>query len=387
MRDLAPSSFEYAERRAERRSVRNTAGSRLGGAPTLAKICGALAIAATVAASLSPRTARADDPEFYRGKTINIIVGGDAGGSYDIYARLLSRHLPRFLGGNPAVLLQYMPGAGSVIAMNHLYTVAPQDGTVILAPNRTAAFAPILGQQGARYDPARINWIGSLNNDVGVMQVWGTQPVKTIEDARKTRVIVGATSPLTDSQEYPTLLNNTLGTKFKMVMGYKSMPALQNSLEAGEVLGAENSFLGMEERFPDWRNRIRVLVQLSLTKHPRMPDIPLVFDFIRPELVSPGLAVDDVRSIWRIILTQQTVGRPYAAGPKVPSERIKTLRDAFKAVVEDDRFAADATKIKMELQPLDGDHIQDMIASISAAPPAIIEKLRELIVYKGDPSN
>jgi tripartite-type tricarboxylate transporter receptor subunit TctC len=331
--------------------------------------------------------AAADAPDFYRGKTITIIVGGDAGGSYDIYARLLSRHLPRYLAGNPTIVLQYMPGAGSVIATNHLYNVAPQDGTIVLAPNRTAAFAPILGQQGARYDPASINWIGSLNNDVGVMQVWGAQSVKTIADARTTRVIVGATSPLTDSQEYPTLLNNTLGTKFKMVMGYKSMPALQNSLEAGEVQGAENSFLGMEERFPDWRDRIGVLVQLSLNKHPRMNDIPLVFDFIKPEWVAPGLTVAEVEQIWRMILTQQAVGRPYAFGPKVPAERVKAMRDAFKAVLTDAAFLADASRSRLELQVLDGDRIQNMIAAVSSAPPAIVDKLRDLIVYKGDPSN
>lgn len=354
----------------------------------IGRTLGGLWIVATVAVGAPARTATAADvPDFYRGKTITIIVGGDAGGSYDIYARLLSRHLPRYVEGNPTIVLQYMPGAGSVIATNHLYNVAPQDGTVILAPNRTAAFAPILGQQGARYDPAQINWIGSLNNDVGVMQVWGAQSVKTIEDARKTRVIVGATSPLTDSQEYPTLLNNTLGTKFKMVMGYKSMPALQNSLEAGEVQGAENSFLGMEERFPDWRNRIRVLVQLSLNKHPRMADIPLVFDFIKPDWVAPGLTVAEVEQIWRIILTQQAVGRPYAFGPKVPAERVKSMRDAFKAALNDPGFVSDASRTKLELQVIDGEHIQNMIAAVSSAPPAIIDKLRDLIVYKGDPSN
>lgn len=371
------------------RGYRQTALKSISGV-TLKRAIGTVARLSVAAAALMSApvpAAAADAPDFYRGKTITIIVGGDAGGSYDIYARLLSRHLPRYLAGNPTIVLQYMPGAGSVIATNHLYNVAPQDGTIVLAPNRTAAFAPILGQQGARYDPASINWIGSLNNDVGVMQVWGAQSVKTIADARTTRVIVGATSPLTDSQEYPTLLNNTLGTKFKMVMGYKSMPALQNSLEAGEVQGAENSFLGMEERFPDWRDRIGVLVQLSLNKHPRMNDIPLVFDFIKPEWVAPGLTVAEVEQIWRMILTQQAVGRPYAFGPKVPAERVKAMRDAFKAVLTDAAFLADASRSRLELQVLDGDRIQNMIAAVSSAPPAIVDKLRDLIVYKGDPSN
>ena len=196
---------------------------------------GAVALGVWLAAGFAPTTKADAISDFYKGKTITIIVGGDAGGSYDIYARMLSRHLPRHMSGNPPITMQYMPGAGSVIAVNHLYNVAAQDGTFMLAPNRTAAFAPTLGQQGARYEPAKLNWIGSLNNDVGVMQVWANVPVKTIADARKTEVVIGATSPLTDSQEYPTLLNNTLGTRFKMVLGYKSMPALQNSMEAGEI--------------------------------------------------------------------------------------------------------------------------------------------------------
>jgi tripartite-type tricarboxylate transporter receptor subunit TctC len=324
--------------------------------------------------------------DFYRGKTITIIVGGDPGGSYDTYARLASRYLPQGIVGNPAFVLQYMPGAGSVIATNHVYSVAPQDGTVLLAPNRTAAFAPVVGQQGARFEAAKMNWIASLNNDVGVMQVWGTTPVRSLEDARKTTVIVGATAPMTDSQEYPTLLNNTLGTRFKMVMGYKSMPALQNSFEAGEVQGAENSFIGMEQKFPDWRERLRVLVQLSLSKHPRIPDVPLVFDYIRADLVAPGVSVEEAQAIWRIILTQQSVGRPYVAGPNVPPERVKILRDAFRAVVNDEAFLADARKNHMEIDFLGGDDVQAMIGSVSAASPAIIDKLRELIVYKGDPT-
>jgi tripartite-type tricarboxylate transporter receptor subunit TctC len=345
---------------------------------SVAAFGGILAIAAA-------HCAKADAvSDFYKNKTVTLIVGGDPGGSYDLYARMLSRHLSRHLGGNPAVTMQYMPGAGSVIAVNHLYGVAAQDGTFMLAPNRTAPFAPTLGQQGARYEPAKLNWIGSLNNDVGVMQVWGNVPVRSIEDARKTEVVVGATSPLTDSQEYPTLLNNTLGTKFRMVLGYKSMPALQNSMEAGEVQGAENSFLGMEEKFPQWRDRIHVLVQLSLSKHPRIPAIPLLFDVIKPEFVAPGLSVKEVHAMWQIILTQQAVGRPYVMGPNVPAVRVKAMRGAFHEILSDPAFLDDAAKAKLDLQPLDGEEIQRMIAIVAAAPAATVEKLRQLIVYKGD---
>jgi tripartite-type tricarboxylate transporter receptor subunit TctC len=339
-----------------------------------------LAIILVLALGGSTGVATASDiSDFYAGRKITFIVGGEPGGSYDMYARLLSRHLAQKLPGSPTVLFQYMAGAGSVIAMNHVYGAAAQDGTVILAPNRTAAFAPILGQQGARYDPAKINWIGSLNNDVGVMQVWGAIPVKSIDDARGTQVIVGATSPLTDGYQYPKLLNNTLGTKFKLVVGYKSSPEVLNAFEAGEVRGVENSFLGMQERFPDWRNQLNILVQLSLKKHPSLPDTPLVFDLIKPEYVVPGRSVQEVEAMWRIILTQQAVGRPYAIGPGVPSERVSAMRNAFKAVLDERAFLADAEKSHLELQPLEGEEIQKMIDSVSSAPTPLVEKLRDLI--------
>ncbi len=336
-------------------------------------------------ALLSGGVGRADDvEEFYRGKTLTFLVGGEAGGAYDVYARLLSRHIGRYIPGNPRLIMQYMPGAGSVIATNHLFNVAAQDGTVILAPNRTAPFAPYLGQKGARFDPVQIHWLGSLNNEVGVMQVIGSHPVKTIADARRTEVIVGSTSPLTDSEEYPTLLNNTLGTKFKLVRGYSSIEAIQIALERGEINGQENSFSGMAQRFPDWRTKMSILTQLSLAKHAAMPDVPLVFDFIKPEYVTKGMTVSDVENYWRIILTQQIVGRPYGLGPKVPAERVEALRAAFRSAVRDPKFMSEAEALRLELYPLDGQNIQDRIAKVAAQPASVIERLQQMIVYKGD---
>ena len=206
---------------------------------------------ALVAACVAAGTASADDvSDFYRGRTLTLLVGGDPGGAYDVYARLLARRFGAHIPGHPKIIMQYMPGAGSVIATNYLFNVAPPDGTVVLAPNRTAPLAPFMGQKGARFDPVQINWLGSLNNEVGVMQVWGDNPVKTIADARRPRVIVGSTSPLTDSDEYPTLLNNTLGTRFQLVRGYASIEAVQFALERGEIQGQENSYSGMVSIFP-----------------------------------------------------------------------------------------------------------------------------------------
>jgi tripartite-type tricarboxylate transporter receptor subunit TctC len=329
--------------------------------------------------------ARADAAgDFYKGKTIQMIVGSPAGGGYDVYARLLARHITRFIPGEPGIVVQNMPGAGSIKATNFVYNVAPQDGTVILAPNRTPPFVQILGQPGPQFEARKINWLGSLNNEVGVMEVWHTVPVKTIADARKTEVIVGSTAPGTDSEVYPALMNNTIGTKFKIVRGYPGAGPIDLATERGEVQGQSDSFTSMAHRYPDWRSRFHVLAQLSLTKHPDMPDVPLIMDATTPETVVPGMTVDEARTLWELMLTQKVMGRPYAVGPKVPPERIKALRAAFHAVLGDAAFRADAAKSKTEILAVDGDEIQAMIAKVAASPRAIITKLNDAIKYKGE---
>lgn len=339
-----------------------------------------VAVIAAAAALLVAADCRAAETDgFYRNRKLTFLVGGDPGGTYDIYARLLSRHISRHIAGNPSIVFQYMAGAGSVIAMNYLYNSAPQDGTVIIAPNRTAPFVPFLGQQKTQYDPAKINWIGSLNNDVGIMQTWGTVPVKTIDDARKTEVIIGATSPLTDGYQYPTLMNRTLGTRFKLVTGYKSSPEIMNAFEAGEVRGIENSFLGMQERFPDWRTQINLLVQLSLRPHPTLSGVPLIFDVIGQVTLAPGFTREEVDAMWRIILTQQVVGRPYGVGPTVPTDLVALLRKAFASTIADKAFIDDAQRSRMELQPLPGEEVQQMMDVVASAPVDRLAKLRDLI--------
>jgi len=341
------------------------------------------AIAAVTMAA--PSLARADAvADFYKGKNIQMIVGSDPGGGYDVYARLLARHIGRFIPGEPNFVVQNMPGAGSIKATNYVYNVAPQDGTVILAPNRTPPFVQILGQPGPQFDAKRINWLGSLNNEVGVLEVWHTVPVKTIEDARKTQVILGVTAPGTDSEVYPTLMNNTVGTKFKIVRGYPGAGAIDLATERGEVQGQSDSFTSMALRYPEWRSRFNVLAQISLTKHPAMPDIPLIMDAISAETVVEGMTVDEARTLWELMLTQKVMGRPYAVGPGVPPERVTALRAAFHATVDDAQFRADAAKGRSEILAVDGDAIQAMIAKVASAPRAVIDKLNDAIKYKGE---
>lgn len=321
--------------------------------------------------------------DFYKGKTITMVVGTPAGGGYDIYARLLARFLPKHIPGNPGMVIQNRPGAGSVIAANYVYEVAPQDGTVILAPTRTAAFAQLLGQEGTRYSATKFNWLGSMNNEVGVMAVVKTAKVATVEEARKTAVIFGSASPGGDGDIYPTLMNNTLDTKFKLVQGYAGSAGVDLAIMRGEVQGQSDSYSAMAKHFPDWKEKINVLVQLSLTRHPDLPNVPLILDYMKPEFMKPGVRVEEAEKWWRIMLLQKAMGRPFAVGPGVPVERVKALRDAFHATLADPEFLTEAEKTQNEINPIDGDELQRLLQPVGAASKEDIDKLNYAITFKG----
>jgi tripartite-type tricarboxylate transporter receptor subunit TctC len=348
----------------------------------MVKMTGA-AIGLLLALTIVPAPAQ-DVADFYKGKSVTMVVGTPAGGGYDIYARLLARYMGKHIPGNPTIIIQNRPGAGSVIAANYVYEVAPQDGTVILAPTRTAAFAQLLGQEGTRYIANKFNWLGSMNNEVGVMAVWHTAPVKSVEDARKISVIFGSASPGGDGDIYPTLMNNTLDTKFKLVQGYAGSAGVDLAMLRGEVQGQSNSFSALKKFAPDWRQKTSVLVQLSLTKHREMPDIPLIFDYLKPEFLKPGVTVEEAEKLWRIMLVQKAMGRPFALGPNVPPDRVKALRAAFHATLQDPEFLAEAEKTQNEINPIDGDELQQMLQTISTASQADIDKLNQAITHKGD---
>ena len=343
------------------------------------------AVATGLALVLGMAAARADDiADFYKGKNVVMVVGTPAGGGYDIYARLLGRHMGRFIPGNPTIIIQNRPGAGSVIAANYVYEVAPQDGTVILAATRTAAFAQLLGQEGTRYLATKFNWLGSLNNEVGVMAVRTTAGVKTVEEARKKPVIFGSASPGGDGDIYPALMNNTLDTKFQIVRGYAGSSGVDLAIMRGEVQGQSDSYSAIAKHFPNWKTDINVLVQLSLTKHPDLPNVPLIFDYIKPEFMKPGVTVDQAEEMWRIMLVQKAMGRPFALGPDVPPARVKVLRDAFHAVLNDPEFIADAEKTQSEINAVDGDELQKMLQTVASASQEDIDRLNAAISWKDD---
>ena len=338
----------------------------------------------TTLMAMFTRAAVADEiADFYAGKRLIVMVGSEAGSGYDLYARLLGRSIVNHLPGNPDVIVQNKPGAGSITAINFVYNTAPQDGTVILALNRTAPFTQILGHSGAQFDPTKINWIGSLYKDVGVLAIASQSKVRNLAAAREVPVIIGATSPGTDSVIFPALLNNTIDTKLRIVQGYGGMDGIYLAFARGEVEGQESSFESFKRRFPNWRSEARILVQFGLTKHPDMPDVPLIFEHIDAAWITPGLTVEEVGTFWRFILAQTTMGRPFAVGPEVPANRVAALRKAFEAVLNDPQFIDQAAKSQLDIMAISGQEIDGLIKQAAAIPRATLDKLKDEINYKG----
>lgn len=341
------------------------------------------AFMAIAGATITHAAAADEIADFYTGKRLIILVGSEAGSGYDAYARLLGRNMPNHLPGNPDVIVQNKPGAGSITAINFLYNTAPQDGTVILSLNRTAPFTQILGHSGTQFDPTKLNWIGSLYQDVGVLAVNGQSRVKTLADARETPVIIGATSPGTDSVIFPALLNNTIDTKFRIVQGYGGMEGIYLAFARGEVDGQGSSFESFKRKFPNWRSETSVLLQFGLTKHAEMPNVPLVFDFIDAKWIASGLTIEEVNAFWRFILTQTIMGRPFAAGPNVPANRVVALRAAFDATLSDRQFIDQAAKSQLDILPITGQQIATLVGQAAAVPRQTLDKLQNEINYKG----
>ena len=253
---------------------------------------------------------------------------------------------------------------------NWLYTAAPKDGTVIGATSRGMAFDPLLGNKGAQYDGSKFNWIGSANDEVSVCVAWHTAGITTFEDARKKQVVVGANGVGDDTYQFPALLNNLFGTKFKIVTGYPGGNDINLAMERGEVQGrcgwSWSTIKATRMDLGQIPERSIVLLQFSLGKHPDLPDIPLVTDLAK---------TDEQRQIFKLIFGRQVMGRPFAAPPGVPKERVDALRKAFDETMADKDFLAEAEKAKFEITPVPGDKIENLVADVYRnTTPELAEK-------------
>jgi tripartite-type tricarboxylate transporter receptor subunit TctC len=311
-------------------------------------------------------------PESLAGKNVTLIIGFGPGGGYDLWGRTVARHIGKHLPGNPTVVPQNMPGAGSYVAASHIYAAAPKDGTVFAIIARDAALGPLSNAPGARFDATKMSWLGSPTREHNVCIANATAKVKTADDLRNTELVIGDTGPGTGTRSYPKVLNDLFGYKFKIVSGFRSSADVFLAMERNEVDGICESLDSVNQRKPDWipKKTVNVLLQAGADSPPMLKGVPNVLDLARN---------DEERQTIAYLYAGQDIGRPFVAPPGLPPERLKMLRDAFSATMKDPEFAAEVKRNKFELEPEDGEHLAALINKIYATPKSIIERVSNLI--------
>jgi tripartite-type tricarboxylate transporter receptor subunit TctC len=314
--------------------------------------------------------------DFYKSTPITMLVGSGAGGGYDVYARTFARFWTNHIPGHPNIIAKNMPAAAGLAAASTLYTSAERDGSIIGAFTNGSAMDPLFGNPGAHYDALKFNWLGSIGKLENVCFTWHTSPVKTIAAARAREVIVAAAGATSNSAIVPKMLNALIGTRFKVVPGYDTSSGLTMAVERGEAEGICGlSWSTIKASRPHWiaDKALNVIVQMGLSKLRDLPDVPSALDLI-----------DDAQSkqVMELILLRQEAGRPFAAPPGTPADRIAALRRAFQDTLADPGFVAEAEKTQLEIEPMTGEDIAAMLAKAHAAPKAVVERAGEL-VYPG----
>lgn len=319
-----------------------------------------------------PRPAPAQTvEEFYRGKTVTMIIGYPAAGANDRYARTIARHIGKYLPGNPNVISRNMPGGGSVIAGNHIFNVAPRDGTVIGLLAATTPLEEALGAQGVKFRSAEFTWVGRMASSINVTIMNATARVKTIKDAFVHEAILGGTGRSATPTVYPSVLNNVLGMKFKVVMGYEGSLAAMLAMERGEVEGHSTSWDGVKAAREDWirDKKINVIVQYGLRSHPELPGVPLSIDL--------GRTPEEVQ-VLRVVANATEVGKMVLAPPGLPADRVEALRRAFDATIRDPDYIAEMHKQRLEIIPLNGREMHKLVAEVGAVPPQILQQVKAI---------
>lgn len=337
---------------------------------------GGLVALAVVAGGLAG-TASAQDGAF-KGKTVNILVGGTAGGGIDVGARIMSRYIGKYLPGNPTVVAGLMPGAGGVRLLEHLVQAAPKDGTVIGAFASGPLLEPMVGGRKINYSMTDFTAIGALDKDVTFCATSTTSPVKTIEDAKQRTVTVAGTGAASATDTEPLVLNALLGTKFKVITGYLGTQETIVAIERGEVDGrCAFGWMSLNASKPTWlpEKKVNLLVQIGLAKHPKLPDMPLASDLVKDEAD---------KQLFRLVAAPLSLSRPYLAPPGVPAERAAEIRKAFIDTTKDAEFIADfrrATANEVP-NPTEGSAMQKMLGEMYSTPKPVQERLAKILQGK-----
>jgi tripartite-type tricarboxylate transporter receptor subunit TctC len=333
---------------------------------TVTRIAGLLIAAGALLGATQASAAE----DFYKGKRINLIVSG--GGSYEEYARLVAKYMPKYIPGEPSFVVKALLGSSGLKATNYMSTVAPKDGTEIAAVHGHIPTAPIFDAKGAEYDPTKLEWVGSVTKEIYVGYMWKTSPVQTLDDTFKKESVVGGGAVGSLSVDMPMITNALLGTKFKVITGYTVNEESNLAVQRGELNGkfgtTWTSLLLQQSQFVKDKS-IKVIAQFGRNKHKDLPDVPLLLD----------AAKGDARTALELYLARQETGKPYFAPPGTPKDRVDILRRAFDQVVKDPDFVADCEKTSLEVtEPMSGAEIQAYVAEMSKASPAAIKMINDV---------
>jgi len=334
------------------------------------------AVAAVVLGCVAPARAQSVE-DFYRGKQIDLVIGYSSGGTYDLYARLVARHLGRFIPGKPRIVPRNMPGAGSRAAAAWVYKVAPKNGLVLATADQSLSIGQALGDKHLTVDTTKFIYIGNPNEENNTTVTWHTTGVRTIEDARKKQVVMGATGGSTSSQ-YPKAMNALIGTKFKIILGYPGGNDINLAMERGEVDGrGSNAWGAWKSTRPLWlaEKKINILVQIGLRKAADLPDVPLLMDLA---------GNPDDRMLLRLLSASTVIGRPIFTTPDVPADRVRALGQAFKDMVKDASFLSDARREHFDIDPVPGEQLQSIVQDIVSTPKPLADRLQTIIGEVGE---
>ena len=339
-----------------------------------------LVLAAIGLAALIGGPAAAEDvADFYRGRQIDLIIGATVGGGYDAYARLLARHFSEHMPGHPTIVPRNMPGASSNKATSYIYEVAPRDGTAMGAVNSGAILEPLLGDKLPGVDATRLVHLGSANREVFLCYVRADSPVKRFEDLFSHEVVLAATAEGGPTRDFPTILVNVLGARLRIVSGYPGTREINMAVEQGEADGqCGYGWSSLVQAQPQWltEHKITILAQEALKGHPRMDamGVPLTLSFAR---------TDPQRAVMELFYDQLVFGRPYILPPGTPADRVAALRRAFMETMRDPALLADAAKTRLDVDPVSGEEVQEVVAKMYALPPSVVEGANQALIYMG----
>lgn len=313
--------------------------------------------------------------DFYKGKTIRMVIGVGVGSGYDVNARLLARHLVNHIPGKPAIVVSNQPGAGSAIMTAQLYNTGPFDGTVIGAAFAGMPTLPLLAAGKVRFDPVKLNWLGNTNRETHVTYVWHTSPVQSFDQVRTKELIMGAQAPGSSQVDFPLVANALFGLKHKVITGYGSTAKINLALEAGEVQGAIAALTTVRTLTSQWlaEKKIKIITQWALRPNPALPGVPNALDLAK---------TDADKAAMKLIMARLDIGRPFFLPPNVPADRLAALRAAFDATMKDPAYLAEAKKLKIDVDPMNAADLTTFVAQVAKTPAATVARVRKALEVK-----